>query len=228
MTRTLSLRPPQLIIWDCDGVLIDSEEIAARVHARALNQIGLPITARTISERFVGTADRDLYAAFERELGAPLPIDYHATVQDEITKLYRSALQPTPGIREVLGIAGSRSKMCVASNSSPGKLRLGLSVTGLDLWFLPHVFSAAQVTQGKPAPDLFLFAAQQMGISSRDCLVVEDSINGVKAAVRAGMRVIGFSLHSHRREEHARRLLDEGAVAIARDCTELTGLMGWH
>ncbi|MFQ3452399.1 HAD-IA family hydrolase [Bradyrhizobium sp. UFLA01-814] len=217
---------PQLIIWDCDGVLIDSENIAASVHARLLNRIGLRITEDVILQRFAGATDSDLYAAFERELGAPLPIDYHSTVQDRIAQLYQSALRATSGIHDVLGMAGSRSKMCVASNSSPEKLRLGLAVTGLDRWFLPHVFSAAQVTRGKPAPDLFVFAAERMGSSSSDCLVVEDSINGVKAAVTAGMTVIGFSFHSSSREEHARQLLAAGAIAAAHDCTELLALIG--
>lgn len=215
MKQKPGLEPPRLIIWDCDGVLIDSERIAARVHARVLNRIGLRITAKAILQRFAGATDKDLHAAFERELGAPLPNDYHATVQDGLAELYRSTLKPTSRIRDVLGVVGSRSKMCVASNSSPEKLRLGLAVTGLDRWFLPRIFSAAQVARGKPAPDLFLYAAKQIGVSSSDCLVVEDSINGVKAGVRAGMNVIGFSLHSHDREEHARRLFAEGAIAVA-------------
>ncbi|MCC8944215.1 HAD-IA family hydrolase [Bradyrhizobium sp. Arg62] len=221
----LSSRRPQLIIWDCDGVLIDSESIVARVHARALNRIGLHISAKKILQKFAGASDKDLYASFERALGRPLPNDYHATVQEGIAQLYRSILEPTVGIRDVLGIVGSRIKICVASNSSPEKLRLGLAVTDLDRWFLPHVFSAAQVAKGKPAPDLFLFAANELGVAAPDCLVVEDSVNGVRAGVRAGMKVVGFSMHSQDRDDQTRRLLAEGAVAVAHDPVELLDLI---
>ncbi|MDA9503846.1 hypothetical protein XI09_03295 [Bradyrhizobium sp. CCBAU 11386] len=219
-------RLPQLIIWDCDGVLIDSERIAARVHARVLNRLGRQISAKTILKRFGGRADKDLYADLEQEFGLPLPNGYHASVQEGIAQLYRSTLKATRGIRDVLGIVRTRSKICVASNSSPEKLRLGLAVTGLDDLFLPYVFSAAQVNRGKPAPDLHLFAANELDVAPSECLVVEDSVNGVMAGVRAGMTVIGFSMHSQHRDEQARHLLAEGAVAVAHRPAELLNLIG--
>lgn len=127
------------------------------------------------------------------------------------------------GVEEAL--AALTCKVCVASSSSPERLRHSLSLVGLLRWFDPHIFSAAQVARGKPAPDLFLFAARQMGVEPHSCVVIEDSVPGVAGATAAGMRVIGFTGGSHCGPGHSVRLRSAGAFATLADLGELPGLL---
>jgi HAD superfamily hydrolase (TIGR01509 family) len=202
----------RLVIFDCDGVLIDSEVITCRVQAERLTAHGFGITTDDVIRRFTGMRDREMYAILEREHGRALPDDYDVRTKEAIAEVYRRELRALPGVAAAIdAIALSK---CVASSSNPVKLRFGLELTGLYPRFAPHLFSAAQVGRGKPAPDLFLFAAAEMGRAPGECLVVEDSIAGVQAARAAGMAVFGFCGGSHCRDGHADLLRATGAALV--------------
>lgn len=214
------------IIFDCDGVLIDSERIASRVDAESLTTIGIKITAAALAHRFSGVSYRDMYAALEAETGIRLPDDYAARAHARVLAAcdQEGAALAMPGIHALLdGLTGSR--LCVASSSSPDWLRRTLGQT--DLWqrFAPHVYSAVAVARGKPAPDLFLLAAARVGAAPVDCVVIEDSVAGVQAARAAGMRALGFCGGGHCQPGHDRRLLAEGAEAVFTHMDELAAAL---
>jgi HAD superfamily hydrolase (TIGR01509 family) len=215
-----------LVIFDCDGVLIDSESIGARVHAEALAALGHPYTADDMIRRFVGVSSRDMRRILEDETGAPLPEDYGARTREALVRLYETELRAIPHVAEAIDAIGLRA--CVASSTSPETLRLSLGLVGLYERFAPNIFSATQVARGKPAPDLFLFAAERMGAPAARCLVVEDSIAGVRAAVAARMIVLGFTGASHCRPGHGDVLLREGASVVFDDMRQLPALVGAH
>jgi HAD superfamily hydrolase (TIGR01509 family) len=210
---------PDLVIFDCDGVLIDSEPIANRAHAEALALCGYRIDADVLMERFCGVSDADMLAMIEREWGRSLPADYQTRVALLLEQEYRRSLRPIPGIP--IALAGLALPVCVASSSPPARIRLGLEAAGLLELFEPRLFSATMVAQGKPAPDLFLYAAARMGAAAQRCLVVEDSLAGVNAARAAGMTVVGFCGGSHCRPGHGDRLLAAGAARVLQDMRDL-------
>ncbi len=214
------------IIFDCDGVLIDSERIACRVDARELTALGIPMTPEALAHRFSGVSYRDMIAALETETGMRLPDDYaarsHALVLAACAT--EGAALAMPGIHELLGGFADR-KLCVASSSSPDWLRRTLGQTGLWQRFAPHVYSAVTVARGKPAPDLFLLAAARVGAAPADCLVIEDSVVGVQAAKAAGMTVFGFCGGGHCQPGHDRRLLAEGAASVFEHMDELAAAL---
>ncbi len=203
---------PALVIFDCDGVLIDSEPLACAADAEALAALGHAITAEEIAERYAGLPVEAMHAGLARELGRPLPPDFAARCEERILALFRSELTALPGVAEA--VAALESPRCVASSSSPAKLALGLIETGLYELFYPHIFSTSLVARGKPAPDLFLHAAASLGAAPADCLVLEDSRPGVEAARAAGMRVLGFTGGGHCGPQHGERLLGAGAEAV--------------
>jgi HAD superfamily hydrolase (TIGR01509 family) len=206
------------VIFDCDGVLIDSERVACAIDARELAALGVAITAEALAERFSGVPYRDMYRALEQEHGITVPTDYaartHALVSDACWA--EGTTLAIPGIHAVLDGLGACPKG-VASSSSPDWLARHLGQAGLWDHFAPHVYSAVQVARGKPAPDLFLFAAAQIGVAAPTCLVVEDSVAGVQAAVAAGMTALGFCGGGHCGAGHAARLLVAGAAATFDD-----------
>ncbi|KAA2237328.1 HAD family hydrolase [Salinarimonas soli] len=212
-----------LVIFDCDGVLIDSESLAARVHAEALGALGYPTSAAELIRRFTGVPDREMYAVIESEWGRSLPADYDERARAALSALYARDLRPIPGVGAALD--GIRHPVCVASSSAPDKLRTVLRLTGLHDRFAPNIFSASQVSRGKPAPDLFLFAAERMGVAPARCLVIEDSVAGVAAAVAAGMPVLGFTGASHCGPGHGERLTQAGAGAVFDDMRRLAPLV---
>jgi HAD superfamily hydrolase (TIGR01509 family) len=214
--------PIELVIFDCDGVLIDSEPIAARIHAQALAGLGFAVGPEEIIRRFTGVPDRDMYAALEHDFGCALPPDYDETRKAEIARAYVGELRAIAGVHEVL--AAIRVPVCVASSSAPEKLRLGLETVGLHDLFTPNVFSASEVRRGKPAPDLFLLAAARMGAAPEHCLVIEDSEAGVRAAVAAGMTVMGFTGGGHCGPDHGDLLLRSGAAGVFGDMRDLQAL----
>jgi HAD superfamily hydrolase (TIGR01509 family) len=183
--------PPGLIIFDCDGVLIDSETIACRADSACLAELGIVLSADEILDRYLGISAAAMCADIERRLGRVLPADFAATLQRRVAAAFERELAPMPGVAAVL--AALHERRCVASSSAPERLRHSLALTGLLHCFEPHLYSAAQVARGKPAPDLFLFAAAAMQVAPGACVVVEDSVAGVQAAVAAGMRAIGFT-----------------------------------
>jgi HAD superfamily hydrolase (TIGR01509 family) len=180
-----------LVIFDCDGVLIDSERLAIKVEVELLRELGWPLTEADAIERFVGRSDRDMRAAVEAQLGESLPADW----QERLELLYRESfaaeLAPVEGVLEALDAVAIPT--CVASSGTHDHLRFTLGLTGLYARFEGRIFSAQDVAHGKPAPDLFLYAAQRMGAHPARCVVVEDSRAGVQAARAAGMRVLAFA-----------------------------------
>jgi HAD superfamily hydrolase (TIGR01509 family) len=212
-----------LLIFDCDGVLVDSEMLASTVHARMLASVGIVASPEQILRRFTGSTDRAMYAVLEEELGRPLPAGHAEMTAAEMRAAFERELQPVRGVADAL--ARLALPKCVASNSGLGTLRLGLTVTGLIHHFAPNVFSAQMVERGKPAPDLFLYAARQMGAAPANCLVIEDSVHGVTAARAAGMRVLGFCGGSHCAPGHAETLKAAGASLTFADMAELPDLV---
>jgi HAD superfamily hydrolase (TIGR01509 family) len=214
---------PDLIIFDCDGVLIDSEVLACRTDAACLAEIGIAMSAEEILDRYLGVSASDMFADIELHHGRVLPPGFPQAVRGRIAAVFETDLMPMEGIEAVLQVLPHRR--CVASSSAPARVRQSLSLTGLLAYFEPHIFSATQVAHSKPAPDLFLFAAAAMQAAPETCLVVEDSVAGVSAAVAAGMRVIGFTGGGHCRPGHAERLRNAGASAVCDDMRSLPALV---
>lgn len=208
------VRPMQdiLIIFDCDGVLIDSEIIACTADAEELTDAGFPITAAEIVERFSGVSTREMLAEVETDLGRSLPADILARIENRVLAAYRRDLKAIPDVAETIRSLSVR--FCVASSSRPSKLALGLIETGLIEFFYPNIFSSSLVKKGKPAPDLFLLAANRMEARPEHCFVVEDSVAGITAARNAGMLAIGFVGGAHSYPKHCERLLAAGATAV--------------
>jgi HAD superfamily hydrolase (TIGR01509 family) len=212
-----------LIIFDCDGVLVDSEVISCRAHAATLTRHGYPITADQVLDRFLGVSDREARMIVEAELGRSLPDDFEAQMKQAALQRYTDDLRLVPYVGEA--IAAINLPKCVASSGTPEKIRHGLTCAGLYGLVAPHIFSASQVKRGKPAPDLFLFAAGQMKASPARCVVIEDSVPGVTGALAAGMTALGFHGGSHCRPGHADTLRAAGAAATFDDMRELAGLI---
>ena len=214
---------PQLIIFDCDGVLVDSEVISCRAHAETLTRHGYPITADQVLQRFLGVSDREARLTVEAELGCSLPDDFEAQMKQAALQRYADELGPIPHIGEA--IAAIDLPKCVASSGTPEKIRHGLACAGLYDVLAPNIFSATQVTRGKPAPDLFLYAAEQMNIRPAQCLVIEDSVAGVTGGRAAGMTVLGFHGGSHCGAGHAELLRTAGAAVTFDDMRQLPDLI---
>jgi len=215
--------PTGLTIFDCDGVLVDSEAMVCRVCARCFAEVGITMTAEEIGERYIGISDRSMIADLEIRYGRTLSADFQETMRRRINAVFETEPLTIDGVDTVL--ASLSGKICVASGSAPERVRRCLTLVGLLHYFDAHIFSASQVTRGKPAPDLFLFAAREMEIEPKECLVIEDSIHGVTAAVAAGMRVLGFAGASHCRPGHAELLLAAGASVTFHHMRELPGLL---
>ena len=213
-----------LVIFDCDGVLVDSELISCRAHSQMLTSHGYPITSDQVLERFLGVSDREARLIVEAELGRTLPDDFEAQVKAATLRFYEGDLRAIANVGEA--IAAIDLKKCVASSGTPEKIRHGLTCAGLYDVLAPHIFSASQVKRGKPAPDLFLFAAERMQAQPGRCVVIEDSIPGVTGAVVAGMTVLGFHGGSHCRPGHDDTLRAAGARLIFDDMRQLPGLIG--
>ena len=213
-----------LIIFDCDGVLVDSEVISCRAHAETLTRHGYPITAEQVLERFLGVSDREARQTIETELGRKLPGDFESQMKQAALQRYADDLRTIPYVGEAIAAIGLPK--CVASSGTPEKIRHGLTCAGLYDLLAPNIFSASQVERGKPAPDLFLFAAAQMQASPARCLVIEDSIPGITGALAAGMTVLGFHGGSHCRPGYADTLHAAGAIKTFDDMRQLPDLIG--
>lgn len=186
---------PALLIFDCDGVLVDSEVISAHVVADVLGQAGLPIDVERVYRDFLGRSMESLRAAVARDFDFAIGETEMNEIRLRMQTRIRRELRSIPGIATAL--AQLPQARCVASSSRPERIRLSLETTGLLELFEPNIFSATMVASGKPAPDLFLHAARSMGYSPDACIVIEDSPAGVNAAKRAGMRVCAFTGGSH-------------------------------
>lgn len=217
---------PRLVIFDCDGVLIDSEIIAARAQSRALAEHGIAITPQEAARRFAGIPDADMWQTLQDENARALPADFARQYADRLQDTFRQELRALPGVRETLAALRQRGMAyCVASSSTPPKLEAALKLVGLWEEFAPNVFSTAQVAHGKPAPDVFLYAARQMRTAILECVVVEDSVPGVRAACAARMRAVGYIGASHNGPDQRKRLLDEGAFEVIDDLRRLSEII---
>jgi HAD superfamily hydrolase (TIGR01509 family) len=204
----------QLIVFDFDGVLADSELLANAVLAEAVTALGVPTTADDSLRLYMGKRLQEVIATVEAAIGRAVPPGFAQSFHVRTLERFREELRLIEGSRAYIEAFASVPR-CIASSSSPDRLAMCLDLLGLSALFGPHVFSAAQVERGKPHPDIFLFAAERMGVKPGDALVIEDSVGGVRAAVAAGMTVIGLLAGSHIREGHAERLRAAGAHHLA-------------
>src|ERR1700712_3825475 len=202
-------QPVDLVIFDCDGVLIDSEIVVCRLTSEELTRLGYKVTLEEVIDRFAGRPEREMIAEIERDWGRPVPAVYFERIKLRIDEAYANELRIMPGIVQTLDAL--RVDVCVASSSYPAKLALGLRSVGLLDRFGDNIVSASTVHHGKPAPDVFIYAAGWMKTPIANCLVVEDSVAGVRAAHSAGTRVFGYAGGRHCRPSLRGRLLEAGA-----------------
>lgn len=207
------------LIFDCDGVLVDSEAIALEVLAQAITELGHPTDAAECRTLFMGKSLKDVLIGIETLSGRPLPSDWGTAANMQLFARFAKELLPVAGI--AAAIAALPYPRCVASSSQFDRIRLSLAVTGLAPLFGENVFSATQVAHGKPAPDLFLYAAATCGFVPAETIVIEDSPSGVTAALRAGMTPIGFAGASHADAALADALRAAGAMIVLTDMSEL-------
>jgi HAD superfamily hydrolase (TIGR01509 family) len=212
-----------LVIFDCDGVLIDSEAIVCRVESEALAELGYRLDVDSFIERFVGRAAKESRALIEAELGRPLPASFAAEASRRVAAAFARELRAIDGVAAAL--AALDLPKCVASSSLPERLAYTLGLTGLAPWFGGNVFSTALVARGKPAPDIYLHAAAAMAALAERCLVIEDSVPGIAGAKAAGMTAFGFVGGSHCRPGLADRLSAAGADLVFAAMTDLPRLV---
>jgi HAD superfamily hydrolase (TIGR01509 family) len=183
--------PISLVIFDCDGVLVDTERIAVRIDVMVLAQLGWPMTEAEVVQRFMGRSDEEMTADIEAHLGRRLPASWEEPFRHLYRQAFEAELEPVAGVVEALDAIATPT--CVASSGTHEKIRFTLGLTGLYERFAGRIFSVSDVARGKPAPDLFLHAAGRMGVPPGQCAVVEDSRYGVDAARAAGMRAFGYA-----------------------------------
>lgn len=209
-----------LVIFDNDGVLVDSEPISNRLLAEYLTELGHPTSYEDSIRDYMGSAMHRIHDLIEERTGQRLPADFDGVFHTRVFAAFERELKAVGGAADVLErLAGEGVRYCVASSGSHERIRVGHRTTGLDRWFGDgRIFSSQDVGRGKPAPDLFLYAAERMGVAPERCVVVEDSPLGVQAAVAAGMDVLGFTAMTP-----ADRLA--GANQLFSDMRELAGLL---
>jgi len=216
-----------LVIFDCDGVLIDSEAVGARIEVEELQKLGCRITVEEYLHTALGRTEEEAVWKEIADLNhILLPPGFAAAAWKKVADAFTRELRAIPGIEEA--IQAIPFEVCVASGSRPERLHRNLEMTGLSRYFGDRVFSAAQVPRGKPHPDLFQYVASILSRTPRECLVVEDSVNGVLAARSAGMTVLGFGGGSHFLPEMETKLLDKGAALVFYDMAELPRLCREH
>ncbi len=212
-----------LIIFDCDGVLLDSELIFCSVDSAALARLGYEVSAVDVAKRFTGVPFREMWRELSDELRFTVSEAWLDDLRSECERRFQTELTAIPGVDRMVEQAGRLGHtLCVASSTSLALLKRNLEIAAIRTYFDPHIFSVSQVARGKPAPDVFLFAASQMGFDPSDCLVIEDSVAGVTAGRRAGMTVIGFNGGSHADPDLADRLLSSGATTVLRSMADVS------
>jgi HAD superfamily hydrolase (TIGR01509 family) len=208
-----------LVIFDCDGVLVDSEIISASTLADNLARVGFPVDLDYVNEHYLGRSFPVIADDYRRRIGRPLPPDFAEAWYADLFAAFRRELRPITDAADVLRRLATPK--CVASSSAPARLALSLEVTGLAPLCGRHVFDASMVRRGKPAPDLFLYCARQMGAVPERTLVVEDSLTGIAAGVAAGMTAWGFVGGSHHTGRDIEPLRQAGAARIFAAMSEL-------
>ena len=191
-------QPIDLVIFDCDGVLIDSEVISARMLVAELATRNVQITMDYVAHHFLGRSYPVVLQQIRKEFGVDLPPEFETAYRASLLAAFESELKPVEGVRQV--IEKLAADYCLATSSSPPRLAKSLEITGLTDLFAGRTTTASEVAHGKPAPDLFLLAAEKRGAAPDRCLVIEDSENGIKAGLAAGMQVFRFTGGSHLKE----------------------------
>lgn len=218
-----------MVIFDCNGVLVDSEPLATAVVSQEFMRAGFALTPDLVARYFAGRRQSDMFAEVEIAAGRKLPPGFAATVTAATLQRFRAELRATAHV--ALALSWLRGPKCVASSSPLERMRASLETTDLLRFFEANLFSASDVPNGKPSPDLFLHVAGRMRVNTGDCLVVEDSPAGVTAAVTAGMTVIGFIGGSHAGSQLGPQLRAAGARAVISDMRGLKStvidLRGW-
>ncbi|MGV0107171.1 HAD family hydrolase [Nostoc sp. DSM 114160] len=210
----------ELVIFDCDGVLVDSEELGNRVLVKFVAEFGLAIKLEEAILLFKGCKMADCVTVIEHRLGKKLPQDFVTQLRTRTAETFERELRPVEGIEAALDKINL--PICVASSGPPEKIRLALRVTNLLPRFEGRIFSSYQIGSWKPAPDLFLYAAKNMGIQAASCTVVEDSVLGVRAGVAAGMRVLGYT------EQSEAHLLEASGARVFYSMHQLPSLLSHH
>ena len=208
---------PDLIIFDCDGVLVDSEPIASRIFHELINEIGLNISLEETVRLFEGLSDRDSIRIIEEKLKRPIPASFSEDHDKQLFDALSRELDPIPNIADALDCISTPT--CVASSGPHKKICLSLGVTNLLARFEGRIFSAEEINRGKPFPDLFFYAAGKMGVPPQNCIVVEDSFFGVQAGIAAGMTVLGYAART------APEILKKAGATVFDDMLELPGLI---
>ncbi len=211
-----------LFLFDCDGVLVDSEIIAAEVDAHLLTEAGYPISAEDVVHRFAGLTFRLMVENVEAETGRKLPDELFQQQREELDRRLAGEVRPIAGIEEVLDRLEGRER-CVCSNSSSARLKITLGRTQLYDRFAPHIYSAVEVgdRQPKPSPNVYSYAAEQFGRPPSECIAIDDSVFGVTAARAAGMRVVGFTGAGHSWPAQADLLTEAGAETVIKRLADL-------
>ena len=207
------------VIFDCDGVLVDSEVLANQTALDMLRPYGFEMSQSAYGGSFAGKTEEDILAIIRNDYGITLPDDFLTQVQSAISQRLDDELQPIPGMHEVIALLPVPT--AVVSNSSLARVRSSLKVAQLSDFFGERLFAAEMVDRPKPAPDVYLYAAEQLNVAPEHCLVIEDSQSGVTAATAAGMTVIGFLAASHIPDGHQRTLRTAGAAEVAPDAAAL-------
>ena len=189
--------PVALLVFDCDGVLVDSEDISSDVLIDLCAPLGIVLDRAHVRAHYIGRSFPTVARALADLADGPLPPTFEQTYRTALLRRFEGELRPTPGVADIL--AATAIRRCVATSSSPQRVERSLAVTGLATFFGPHVFTASEVARGKPHPDLFLHAAARMGADPAATLVIEDSRPGFEAALAAGMRVVAYTGGAHLR-----------------------------
>ena len=210
-----------LIIFDCDGVLINSEILSAQVDCAILGEFGYEISPAELAHRFAGVTTDGIFKLIGEEIGREFPANILDRAKRETDAKLRREVAPIAGVHEMLDALDD--PRCICSNSRSERLQISLSKVGLWDRFRPYVFSAQEVgtKRGKPAPDVFLHAAKVFETDPADAIVIEDSVTGIAGAIAAGMRVIGFTGASHSWPGHGEALMDAGAITVVRRLVEV-------
>ncbi len=228
-TRSAGSGASFVLIFDCNGVLVDSEALAATVASQELTRAGFKVSPDILARFFAGRRPSDMISDIEAATKRKLPADFGETLAATTMRRLRAELRATPHIGHAL--TWLRGPKCVASSSPHNRIRMSLESTDLFRFFDPHVFSASDVPNGKPAPDLFHHAARKMGVKPSDCIVIEDSPAGVSAATAAGMTAIGFIGGTHTGANLGAYLTAAGARTVIADMRALksavVALRGW-
>jgi HAD superfamily hydrolase (TIGR01509 family) len=212
----------ELVIFDGDGVLYDTEPVVGRVQADVITALGFPITEAD-TRSHTGRTGAEFYAAMAERFRTTLPDDMNARFVKRYAEILAEGLAPIPGVRDLIGRLAV--PFCLATNSTRARLDVTLTATGLAEIFKGRVFCLDDVEHGKPAPDLFLLAARTMGAAPAACLAIDDNVPGIEAARAAGMRAVGFTGASHNAPGQAERLIAAGAEHVCRNISEFADIL---